>query len=108
MIFARLSPATQIADALRVDHVDQAFDRAERDVRALGQTVANRIATEFKAGRIGRQGVQQRIEFALHQLRSLPAETVPTVMCERLEQTLRETIIDGLKAAGIPGCEAAP
>ena len=93
MIFARRrSPAT----------VDQAFDHAERDVRVLGETVAARIVTEFRSGRISRQDVQQRIDFALQQLRSLPAQTVPTIMCQRLEQTLLDTIADGLKSAGIP------
>ena len=98
MILNRPQAARQIADALRVD---EAFDRAEADVRRLGETVAARIVTEFRAGRIDRRGVQQRVEFALHQLRSLPAEAVPTVMCERLEQTLFDTIADGLKSAGI-------
>ena len=93
-------PATTIAT------VDAAFEQAEREVRALGQTVAARIATEFLAGRIGRQGVHQRVEFAIQQLRRLPPETVPTAMCERLESVLRDTIAAGLRAAGIHVGEA--
>lgn len=94
-MFGRRSPAANITAA------DAAFDRAEHEVRQLGETVANRIATEFRAGRINRQGVQQRVRFAIEQLRALPADTVPTVMCERLEATLRQVVVDGLRAAGI-------
>ena len=101
-MFGRRSSAVKVANALRVAQADAAFDEAEAGVRGLGETVAARIATEFRAGRIGRQGVQQRVEFALEQLRSLPAETVPTMMCQRLESVLRVTVIDGLRAAGIP------
>ena len=107
-MFGRRATAARIADALRVNHVNEAFDQAEANARTLGKAVAARIATEFLAGRIGRQGVQQRIELALHQLRSLPADQVPTSMCERIEDTLRKTIADGLRAAGIPGGESAP
>lgn len=94
-MFGRRPPATTIGE------VDVAFDRAEHEVRALGKIVSDRIVTEFRAGRIGQQGIQQRVELALQQLRSLPAETVPTMMCQRLESVLRETIINGLRDAGI-------
>lgn len=94
-MFGRRSPAAKVAS------VDAAFARAEQEIRDLGQTVAARITTEFRAGRISKQGVQQRVRLAIEQLRALPAETVPSVMCERLETTFKRTIVDGLKAAGI-------
>lgn len=100
-MFGSRPPAATIAD------VDAAFDQREADIRKLGETVAARITTEFRAGRINRHGVQQRVMLAIEQLRSLPADGIPESMCRLLEQTLRETIAKGLITAGIPGAEAA-
>jgi hypothetical protein len=100
-MFGRRQPTT-------VGDVDAAFDKNEADVRMLGETVAARIATEFRAGRINRHGVQERVALAISQLRSLPADDVPESMCRLLEQTLRETIAKGLIVAGIPGAEVSP
>jgi hypothetical protein len=81
---------------------DAAFDRAEKEIRDLGQAVVERITIEYRARRIDKRGVQQRVTMAISQLRSLPADDVPESMCRLLEQTLRETIAKALIAAGIP------
>lgn len=81
---------------------DAAFARAEMEIRDLGQAVVDRITTEYRARRIDKRGVQQRVRLAIEQLRSLPADDVPEAMCRQLEQTLRETIAKGLTMAGIP------
>lgn len=93
MIFARRQPAT-------VDNVDRAFDEAEANAREFGRTVAEQITKRYRAGTIGRAGIDQLVELALQQTAD-EAAGVPRSMLKSILRTLHQTIAAELATAGI-------
>ena len=93
-MFGRRSPAAKVAT------VDRAFDIAEANAREFGKTVAEQISRRYRAGSIGRAGVDQLVELALEQTAG-KAAGVPRSMLKAILATLHRTIRTELAAAGI-------
>ena len=95
-MFGRRSPAAKIAA------VDHAYDQAIANVREFGLRVAARIINDFRAGFIGRAGVDQAADAAIADTSAAAAAAnLPEVMRQQIVAALRETVEHELADAGL-------